>query len=287
MELKIKKEELGDLVERSKEFLKYERFYNINSVFCILWFFIPIIIANQVLTSLTIYENAVLLLLGLALAVGSVLVLSRKKGEYRVKDIEWVKLYSFAIHNSLVDYFGTNSAGLKKKSRQYAVNYGESLLYAVRQRWEVGSFSLVERCQKAVTDFRKNLKTRVVPALQSGDDDKLRRVRSLTYNLFYKSDKLVSEDLETVNKEMSTEDSPLFLKSSEPKITYHRVLDLIKDKRIRPYLPPLVISSVAAGVVFIFLTNYYGSNPVIAGASIALFVGLLAFLRPTNRGQGY
>jgi len=85
---------------------------------------------------------------------------------------------------------------------------------------------------------------------------------------------------------MSKEGGARFLKSKESGIIpYHRVMDAIRDKRIRPYILPLVLSGVVAGGVFVLLTSYYGSNPIVAAATIALFVGLLAFFK-VKRGQG-
>jgi LPXTG-motif cell wall-anchored protein len=285
--VKIKEDELGDLKERANEFLKWERATNFSGVLAIFLTFLPIAIASLLISRpLTGEETILLLSFGLIVGLASLLVLSRKKKEFKVKDVEWLRLYSYGIYNSLADYFNTESLGLKKKGKQKAIGYGESLMYAVAQRWEIGSFSLVEGCQKAVKDFKDNLRLRVMPALEGNDDDKLRKVRDLMYNFFYQSNKLKPEDLQEANAEMSTEGGPRFLESKKQGIiSYHGILGIIEDKRIRPYVTPLAISTIVAGIVLLVLAYEFGLNLTVVSITIILFCGLLAFLRPTKRGQ--
>jgi hypothetical protein len=278
-------ESLDELKTRTGEYLKYEKIMDFNKGFFVVWFLIPLAIGATIKV-LSSAEIVFLIVLGIVFAAASMKLPELKLKDYLVEDDEWARLYSYGIYNNLVEYFNTQSPGIKNKAKQKALTNAKSFLYVAEQRWNVGNFKLVRNYKKAISEFRKNLRYRVVPALKSDNNDLLRRVSRFMYNLFYSSKFLTIENIETFNKQITDIEDTKLPSSESQKIDYHRVVGIIKNKRLLPYVLPLATSaipSIILGLVLMSYTDVGLSTTLIV--TVTLFAALLAFFGLVRRGQ--
>ncbi len=278
-------EPLNELKTRTGEYIKYEKIMNYNKGFFILWLAIPLFI-GAVIKVLSSIEIVFLIVLGIVLATVSVKLPELKLKDYPVEDNEWARLYSYGIYNNLVEYFNTQSLGIKNKAKQKALTNAKSFLYVAEEEWNVGNFKLVRNYKTVISEFRKNLRYRVIPALKSDNNDLLRRVSQLMYNLFYWSELLTLENIETSNKWMADIEDTKLPSSESQKIDYHRVAGIVKNKRLLTYVLPLATSAIASIILGFVLMGYpdvgLGTTLMV---TVTVFAALLAFFGLVRKGQ--
>jgi hypothetical protein len=136
-------------------------------------------------------------------------VLNRKRKEYYVESDEWAKFYVYFIGLNLVNSINSQAVGMKKSYRKKALKNAKDFLSCVDERWTVGKFSLSKNfVGDSISDFKKNLQYRVIPAIKDGDDELLGRVNSaFSTNRLAPSPLWPSfsiEVIEEANKQLST-----------------------------------------------------------------------------------
>ena len=135
----------------------------------------------------------------------------------------------------------------------------------------------MKQCKEAVSNFKKNLEYRVVPAIKSRDDELLQRVNRIMRNLWGYSRSLKLEYVEALNEQMTSREDTM-LPSKEPlRIYFHKILASLKSRMLLEYVPAVTISGIISIVLGYVGITYVGIDRNYAwGGSIALFGILLA-----------
>jgi hypothetical protein len=98
----------------------------------------------------------------------------RKIRGYPVYDEEWVMFYSGSIINSIGNCLSSRSPLMKKKYREEALKYAKDFLLYIQRNWTIGNSSLIQKSAGTIlSDFRENLRDRLIPAIEKGEKDQL------------------------------------------------------------------------------------------------------------------
>jgi len=128
----------------------------------------------------------------------------RKEIEANLEDDEWVRFYSGSIVIDLEEFTRKRDSKKKEVCRKSALKNAHDLLSIV-ESWNIGEFLPVKLyVGDFVKNLKKNLRTRIIPALREGNDEDLARVNQIMYHLFAVSRvSLKIEDIQTVNTKIS------------------------------------------------------------------------------------
>jgi hypothetical protein len=133
-------------------------------------------------------------------------VANRKKTEYYIRSDEWAGYYAYFICTSLKEYITTDAEGMKKGYRKKALTAAKEFLLRVNNSWTIGNFSpLKDFVRDSVSDFKKDLQYRVIPAIRDGDDELLAKVTSVLSSFIASSPTTPSfsiEAIERINKRL-------------------------------------------------------------------------------------
>jgi hypothetical protein len=276
-----------ELTKRVKEHLRYKSMADFNRVAFPVWLLLPLLVGAFVKV-LDSTEAAVLLFIGVFLSIVAVKLPEARLKDFPVEDDEWARIYSYQIVTKLELYFKTKSSGLKNKTRLEALRNATSFLYCIREKWKVGNFKLVKQSEEAVSNFKKNLAYRVIPAIRNGDDEQLRRVNHIMYNLWGYSRVLKIEDIEALNEQMSKKEDTMLSNKEPVKVNYQKMLASLKSIKFLEYVPAATILAVICvilgyvGVVYFDIDRNYAW-----GGSIALFGILLgAYFKVKGKTRG-
>jgi len=209
MFLNIYDAETKEIEERARKYLRYELILN-NYFSILICLFLTFTIAGNLIVGAIGFLKAeqwsvvvAVLLTGLV----SYLVLSyvnRKKMEFYVETDEWTLYYSAHICDRLEKLSKTESHGMKKKLKKEIIKDTKELIYCVRERWDIGNLKAIkELVGDSVSDFRKNLQYRVLPAMRSSDEGILGETSQIMYNLFASSKNLKIDDIRALNQRMN------------------------------------------------------------------------------------
>jgi hypothetical protein len=264
-----------ELEKRVKEHIKYQRTADSNKTFFPLWLFLPLIV-GMLIKVLDLTEAVLLILLGIILSVAFVKLPEAKLKDFPVEDDEWARIYAHHIVSKLELYFETKSSGIKNEAQFEALRNARSFLFCIEEKWKVGNFKLVKQCEEAISEFKKNIRYKISPAIASGDDNLLQRVSRIMYNLWAYSRTLTLESIETLNKQMSEREDTK-LPSKEPsKMDYHKILASLRQTKFLGYVPAVTISGIISAVLGYVGVTYADIDRNYAwGGSIALFGILL------------
>ena len=224
--------ELQDQVKRYQKYAKPQAWLNR----CFMPFLVLFLI-SFVLVSPTIYltyGSLLVIVLAISVVLGSLFrILERKSRIYQLASDEWLVYYSLLICDSLEKSTRNKKAELKREHQKTALEAGRNFLAVVRRNWFVGNFKIARLTLRAqVSEFKSNLKYRVLPALEKANDQDLRQVHGFFYDLAFHLDKANPSvvDLERINKNI------LVLTSREEEIRKKRrgKVMTLKDFVLKP-----------------------------------------------------
>ncbi|MDH5481677.1 MAG: hypothetical protein OEY22_02190 [Candidatus Bathyarchaeota archaeon] len=197
-----------ELQARVGKFLFYDR---------ILDNFLPILLLFAVLIPISI--NYVIELMGYSVpqnwtgvevAIGGsftyvlMKMLVRKRREYHVESDEWVRFYTYSIFVNLQNYDKTRSLGVKKSYRKKALKNCRNFVSSLEERWVIGNLKpILQLVGNSISDLKKNLRYRVIPAIKDGDEELLKQVSQIIYNFLISSRDLSIEGINEINRQMS------------------------------------------------------------------------------------
>jgi hypothetical protein len=199
--------------------------------------------------------------------------LARAVKKFKVEDNEWATFYSHLILENLELRTKSKTDELKKDYQMKATEYAKEFLSRVEKRWKIGSFKLVrDSFDKPLSEFKKNLRYRIVSRLKEGNEDELGRVEAMMRNLLYLSKNLKLEDLLTLNEQMSKLPTTESLKIGfgDRMKNYFNAHKIMKDAVFVSTF--LVVCSV---FYYLAVTYIVITKEVAFGGAVALFVGFI------------
>lgn len=204
----------GVICEKVKKRLKYERLAGYNAFLFFLYMLIPTLISVPITIWLNIqlgtFGGLILMASGVLLAFGIVTLTGRNLKRYFVDDDEWTIYYAHPLYVNLVKCLKEKTEGMKEDYRKKTLKFAENLLTYVQERWKVGTFKPIREFEKgAVSAFEKNLRYRIIPAIEVGDDALLEKVERIAFNFLYYAQTLHIEDIRKLNEMISAPDTGL------------------------------------------------------------------------------
>ena len=103
------------------------------------------------------------------------------------------------MSDNLDRYFRVKRVGPKEEYRKKALKNAKDFLSCIKKRWVVGKFKLVKPIRDVVSDLKDNLQYRVIPALESGNDEEIEKISSVFYSLYHMSKNLKVDDIRKIN----------------------------------------------------------------------------------------
>lgn len=205
-----------DLKKQVKRWLKYVRAENwIARSAIVAWFvmFLTAIIRGFNLLASGVSEYSTEQIIVTALITTYVflaffaMALVRRKGRVYRPDADNLMLYhTCSILESLEDYHKSKTSALKEEFRKKAVKSGKGLLATAKKGWRLGDFGLAKKVYgEVITNISENLSKRVVPNLERGDEETLKKAKHTIYQF---AQYLLHPSLETlqhVSQSMSKE----------------------------------------------------------------------------------
>ena len=269
--------ELQDQVKQYQKYAKPQAWLNR----CFMPFLVLFLI-SFVLVSPTIYltyGSLLVIVFAVTVVFGSLFrILERKSRIYQLDSDEWLVYYSLLICDSLEKSARNKKAELKREHQKTAIEAGRNFLETVRSNWLVGNFKIARLTLRAqISEFKSNLKYRVLPALEEANDQDLLKVRSFFFNLALYLDEANPSvvGLETINKNISV------LTSREEEIRKKRRarVMMLKDFVLKPRtLRHLgVFSSIFLVGAIVYLCGVHFDLVSKDGAFVAslAFIGIL------------
>lgn len=268
---------IDEIEERVEEYKRYERMGNIAGTGFPIWTTLSLILyilfRPRILPiPMMDFELSIPLFVGLGTPWLVIRFADKRRRKYHLEDDEWVAYYANLVVESLEDYAGSKNNELKKDLRKEALEEAEEFLSYVNRRWIYGRFKLAtDYFGDSVREFRKNLQFRLIPNIENGDDEMLKKTGRIMYNLLWGH--LSLDTIKRLNTQMSEG-----LPSREPskKGLKNRLSNfLVVHKTIRDGLA--IVSSSAVAVVFYNLAMYlqWASKDYVFGGAVAIFIGLL------------
>lgn len=101
----------------------------------------------------------------------------RKSRAYNLEAEDWIFYHTYSILESLAGYDKSSSPRLREEYRKKAVESARELLVAVENGWKLGDFKLARTMfGNAVSEILDTLRSRVIPNLEKGDEETLKKV---------------------------------------------------------------------------------------------------------------
>lgn len=188
-------------------------------------------------------------------------------------------VYARLIQENLEDYFSsTNSRYPERKAicRKEASKNAHKLLSIVERYWTIGEFELAERLlQKPVTDFKENLKNRLVPNIERGDSETfLKAANDIVFQFVaFLSYTPSLDNLEHINSRMQSELAEIS-PTKEKGLTKTSNF-LLKHNLLRH---SLFVSGVSAFAFLVYQLGLWGhvTADVAYGSAVTSWVVLIA-----------
>ena len=272
--------DFDELEKRVKKFLKYEKIVDSGQVLFFAIFlgflFFYYSISKQVFNrEIQMWET--LIIIGCSVAISLIIIYfaSRKAYKYALEDNEWAMYYTHHILANLDRYFNAKALGPKEEYRKEALENTKKFLSCIEKRWKVGSFKLVKFVREIILDLQNNLKYRIIPALKSGDDEELEKVKSAFVLLRLVSRNFTVEGIKTVNNMIVSQipvRKPLRMK------TLRRISGFLSVHKIIKHIIALTVLALACTVTG-YIAIVYGGISVEAtfttlGFAFVTFAGL-------------
>ena len=266
------------LKAREKEYRKYARPSNLFHESYI-WALIVCIFA---FLTLNVFFNVEIPIIYLpivayswwAFARVSTYFLDKKARVYRLNADERALFRTCSVLENLDNYFDSNKSELKKEHKKNALVGAKKLLSTVENSWAIGDFKLArEHFGDNISKLKINLRNRLVPTIEKGDENSLRYIEGLMLDFAYFLRKPSLSGLSRINESMH---SKLVLYPSQ-KIGF--LTRCSKFLRVHKALRhSLVTISLGIGCYFVhFLAINYdlASKDVAFATAIGLFGILL------------
>lgn len=272
-----------ELEKRVKKYLKYDLILdNLILIFLGLLMgplFLGIVVTGSLGIELAESWQAVIMVSGFSLSLVLYKWTRKKTEQYEVKSGEWARFYTRSIYINLENYLHTESSGMKKEYRKRALKDAKSFLLCIEKKWKVGSFEPVRRyVGDSISNLKKNIRWRVIPAIKDGDDELVNKVRSIMYNFLSFSKALSINNINELNDQMSKTEGTILPKREPLRKGYlARVSMFLETRRILKHSFAILGFFVICVVLGHVGITYFGIAKEYAWTgSIALFVGLFA-----------
>jgi hypothetical protein len=259
----------SDFNELKKKVRRYFKYKRMDDLLYFLFFLVftasvvYLVILNEQASLESLAYPALVIILVLFLLSISWRLVSRKKDEMSLEDDEWLRFYSLSVWDSLKKYSEekTNTI-LKRVYRKKALKYAGYLLSSI-ERWDIGKFKPVQSLLgNTVSDFKDNIKNRVIPAIRDGDDHLLSIVELVMRIINNLSKKLTIDNIERMNKLMSLK------KGSEESRT--------GDVGYLPYRKPLSIGKTEK--LLLLLKTHNASRHILIALSLLVFCSIAGYI---------
>jgi len=163
------------------------------------FFFIHRVIATLLNLEPSIFLIALILTWGVLFLL-TMRVLKRKSRKYHLTADDWQIFLACSILNNLEQYSEASRSQnyeLEKEYKKMAVQDGEDFLLTIEKYWTIGNFKLAKKIfDEAISRFKKNLQTRLIPNLERLDREILGKVESVMLNVTYV---ILNGDLPSLN----------------------------------------------------------------------------------------
>jgi hypothetical protein len=206
----------NQIAEKVKKRLRYERLGEFNVLLFMFYLFVPTLIALPFIIFLNVQlgnlGNSILVSCGIVFASGIIVLVQKKLKEYPIGDDEWAIYYTQPLCINLEKYIDTKPSeqGMRRDYKKKALRYAEGLFSCVQERWKVGTFKPIKDYEKgAVSEFGENVRYRIIPAIESRDDDILKKTEGIVYDFLAIAHNLNIEDIRKLNEKMSAPDTGL------------------------------------------------------------------------------
>lgn len=272
-----------ELEKRVKKYLKYDKILGNFILILLVLLFIPLFLCSLIASSIGVKltETWQVLLIFSSFIVSYILFrwAQNKTEQYKVGSDEWARYYTRSIYINLENYLHSKSSGMKKEYRKRALKNAKNFLLCVEERWKVGSFKPVRLyVGDSISNLKKNIRWRVIPAIKDGEDKLLGKVSRIMYNFLFFSKTLSIENINKLNDQMSKKEGTILPNREPLKIGYlARGSLFMKTHRILKHY--FVISGFAVICIvlgYIGVTHFSIAKEYAWTGSIALFGVLFA-----------
>ena len=263
------------LKAREKEYQRYARpSYLIAKSFFL--GFISILLSSVLIGSYFRQTELVQIYLGITIFAWLLFIkvstdlLDKKARVYRLNADERALFRTCSILENLDNYFDTEKPELKKEYRKNALLNAKNLLSTVENEWTIGDFELARKhFGDSIYKFKKNLRNRLIPHIEEGDESILKGIEQVMYNFAQVLRNPSVSDLNHINKSIAKKmgfrplpkESPLTKCSNFLKV--HKVL--------RHALVTIILGIGCYFVYFLGINYDLASKDVTFGTAIGLF----------------
>jgi hypothetical protein len=237
MSVVVDDEKYDEISEKIKKRLKYERLADYNALLFILYALIPTLVSFPfvIWQNIQLGSNGSLLLAfcGVLLAAGIITFTRRKMKTFFVDDNEWAIYYARPLYINLAKCLKEKTEGMKEHYRNKTVQYAENLLTCVQERWTVGTFKPIREFENgAVSAFKKNLRYRIIPSIEEGDDALLEKVEGIMFNFLNYAQTLHIDEIKKLNEEIYAKETGLINHEPSKQGYISRFLGFMRPNRL-------------------------------------------------------
>ena len=278
MSTEVKAGTMKELEAKIGKFLLYDRILDfyifLLLLSLVLTTLLGVLIAKLVNAEMPSSWTGILSIVGFIIPLPPFFVLLRKRAEYIVESDEWIRYYTNLVYTNLENCLKTNSSGFKKNYRKKALKGAKGFLSCVEERFNVGQFKPAKNyVGNSVTDLKKHLRYRVIPAIEHGDEGMLGNVSQIMYNFLNIPHDFSIERLNEINGQMSQR-----LPNEEPlhKRRISRTLAYVQTHKLAKHSIFILVFVAACSSLGYLAVTYLGiAREYVWTGTIALFVGLL------------
>ena len=240
----------------SKKYLAWSNKLEKNLVVILLLSFPILLIASFLKIDIIFNASVIVFTIALFLAISLVDPLKDRAKSHSPSPDKLIRLHSYSIIKNLDCYFDKERADtikLKSNFRNNAIKSSEALLSIINRNWFVGNFRLgKETLGDTVSNFKKNIKDRLVPNIKTGDADTLlKKSNNIIWQFVtqLKMPNFTVDDLVRINGQLEN-DLPLIKKTDE--VFSAKVSNFIRsDSIVRDIFSVLVITGFAIFVAYL------------------------------------
>jgi hypothetical protein len=263
--------------EREKKYQRYARPSNLIGKYAIFLFISIFLITSfssvllKLVTPLSQICTYVPPLVWFVFVVVSVHYLEKKARIYSLNADERVLFHACSILENLENYFDSANDELKKEHKKNIILHAQKMLSTIENNWTIGKFELGRNTiGDCVSKFKENLRNRLIPHIEKGDEASFKTVGQIMYNFTYFLRSPSIEDLNHLNKSISEKIDSY----PSAKIGFFgKCSNLIKTHKI--FRNILAIASMLISCYFVYLLGSYISAEAGYVSAVSLFGILL------------
>ena len=274
----ILKEKYKKLQEKERRYRRYDR----PASWTYMSFFLnPIIVLVVVLLVKVFFNFSIEIFIVYGLVFGWYFVgyliahsLQKRARVYRLDGDEWVTFFTCSTLENMQNYSESKTSELKKEYRKKATRSAKELLSRLERYWTIGDFKLARTVfGDTLSELKDNFRKRVIPNLEKGDSQTIRRVGQVMYNFAQYVRYPTSEGLGDFNK---TTSNNLPLREPTKFGFYERCSIFLEKRAILKHVLATIVFVIASCFVFFIGVNIPISKEGSYIAAIALFGALEA-----------